>query len=491
MSLHHILKDSHLFKMNLKDNNAKNIIFYFSISFFFLLLIPRLFTFGLFLDGTIYASIARNMADEMGTFWKPFHPYYPNEIFPYHPPLGFWLQSWVYKIMGNSHLIDGIYGLICSVLMFFLMHQIWKNELKNQTDKLSGVWPSILILAFMPMVTWSFSNNMLENSLVVFSLLAVYLQSAGQYELPFRRPVYFLLSGVILAFGIIVKNPAVIFPLALPGIKWLVKKQKFSTAVFDTFYISFALIITLYLIFLPEEAKKFLTLYLDKQLVKSISGNAAGESGSSWMLLYYLLNELLVPFVIISIAAIFIKKRNSALIIKNRESLLFLLIGISASIPLILSSKYRKYYIVTSLPYYALSITLFFNPIFFYLEQKLKENEKLKKFFFKSSIAIFSGAIVVSLALIDYPVRYREFYNDFYKNKYLISDGIAIKYCDAKMSKDWGLMANMQRFFKATWVNPDTILLDKKYNCILPKNCAFLTPENFERFALYRCPKEN
>ncbi|MGQ3014586.1 MAG: hypothetical protein ACT6QS_12830, partial [Flavobacteriales bacterium] len=57
------------------------------------LLLPFLVTEGLFLDGLVYATVARNMAQGSGTFFIPLFEANMHVPFFEHPPLVFWLES--------------------------------------------------------------------------------------------------------------------------------------------------------------------------------------------------------------------------------------------------------------------------------------------------------------------------------------------------------------------------------------------------------------
>ena len=50
-------------------------------------------------DGIIYASIARHLAEGMGSVWFPYSMF-DEASFHHHPPLVFWLQSLFYSVFG-------------------------------------------------------------------------------------------------------------------------------------------------------------------------------------------------------------------------------------------------------------------------------------------------------------------------------------------------------------------------------------------------------
>src|ERR1700730_398988 len=73
----------------------------FTLAVFAAATVPRLMHRGMFVDGVTYASIARTLAEGRGRFWAPF---YTSTIYPQfheHLPLGFWLQSLWFRVLGD------------------------------------------------------------------------------------------------------------------------------------------------------------------------------------------------------------------------------------------------------------------------------------------------------------------------------------------------------------------------------------------------------
>ena len=76
--------------------------FYFIGGLFLLLVGPKLFADGMFLDGVTYAAISNNLAEGLGSFWKL---YYTATLYPEfyeHPPLALWLEGYLHFVFGSS-----------------------------------------------------------------------------------------------------------------------------------------------------------------------------------------------------------------------------------------------------------------------------------------------------------------------------------------------------------------------------------------------------
>ena len=67
------------------------------------LLLPSMATIGMFMDGTIYAAISRNLAEGVGTMWALHFSAGLFPVFREHPPLVFWLQSFFFRLLGDGY----------------------------------------------------------------------------------------------------------------------------------------------------------------------------------------------------------------------------------------------------------------------------------------------------------------------------------------------------------------------------------------------------
>ena len=93
-----------------------------------LAILPRLAHRGMFVDGVTYASIARNLAQGQGSFWSPFYTATIYPQFHEHPPLGFWLQSLWFRVLGDHLFVERLYavtiGLATAVLLAAIYRQL-------------------------------------------------------------------------------------------------------------------------------------------------------------------------------------------------------------------------------------------------------------------------------------------------------------------------------------------------------------------------------
>jgi 4-amino-4-deoxy-L-arabinose transferase-like glycosyltransferase len=128
-----------------------------------------LFTNTMFVDGLIYSTISHNLSLGIGSIWDLHFTKTMYNDFHEHPPLAMYIQSWFYPVFGESRLVDKIHSLTMIILHAFLIIQLWKTISKSKEIS----WVPVLLWVVTPVVFWSSSNNMLENTLSLFTTLSV------------------------------------------------------------------------------------------------------------------------------------------------------------------------------------------------------------------------------------------------------------------------------------------------------------------------------
>jgi 4-amino-4-deoxy-L-arabinose transferase-like glycosyltransferase len=236
----------------------------------------------------------------------------------------------------------------------------------------------------LPEIIWLAPNNMLESTMTVFILLAAYAYLKALFVGDFPIPWVILAGfGVILSF--LTKGPIGLFPLGIPLIHHLVYRKHNLTKILKYTFIPL-LIVTfgLTLILLNPLAYKLVSTFLDQQMLSGINGERelAEQTFGRFSILWYLFNGLL-PLIGIWIITILINYFNKGKVLvdnSNKKLSLFLfLIGIIGSIPIIVSRKQSAFYLVPSLPFYALAFATMIVPsINFYFKRYSLSPSKVK-----------------------------------------------------------------------------------------------------------------
>jgi 4-amino-4-deoxy-L-arabinose transferase-like glycosyltransferase len=341
---------------NLKQikNNSEFGFWLITISIFIGLIVPVLIREGMFMDGQQYACVAKNLANGKGSFWFPYlsstwwkagSPYFME-----HPPLVYGLQSIFFKIFNNSIYSERIYSFLTAIIHVTLISMIWKRIFHSQKH----AWYAVLLFLFMPIVSWAFQNNIMENTMSVFTLAAVLflLESLKHNQYSY---LFSLLAGLFVFLAFLSKGIPGLFPL-VAGIFYIITfkallRKKIITSQLIFFVVP--ILLTLILFQFPTSAES-LGFYLKERLLHRISGEPTVQN--RLFILKSLGLELAVPLLIVILIKAIFKNR-----LKPSEKsyfLFFLLIGLSASLPLLLTSVQRGFYLFASLPFFAISFAI-------------------------------------------------------------------------------------------------------------------------------------
>ena len=378
-----------------------NSILWMTLALWLLLLVPWVFTQGIFVDGLYYGTIARNWYFEGTGTWNfylsktQFQPFYS------HPPLAFWLQGAVFSIVGDVWYCDRLYSALMCIATGSAIFGIWSLFYRKQ-----NVWLPLLCWLLIPTVLWSYSNNILENTLTAACTWAVYwaLSAVKQEKYGYLRLVA---AGIFTFLGLMTKGPAAAFPLALPFLYFLCYRQKVSLMlIFSlllptiTVFLCFGL-----LLFFDTEAAAYFQVYWQIQVLGSLS-NRSASIGSHFFILYKLLEELLILSLLVVALLLYQNRRNNfrqaIQFFHNKQALLFLLIALSASLPILISPKQMGFYLLPSTPFWALATASLFHQN---IKQLLaKQYLAIKKL--STIVTLFLFRTTLSLSIFNYRSGY-------------------------------------------------------------------------------------
>jgi len=291
-------------------------------------------------DGVIYASIARHLAEGQGSFWFPYSMF--NEpAFHHHPPLALGLQSLLFSAFGHAFYVENLYQLSALLILIAMMLVLWKDS----TGSMNGGWVMLFLFFLMPVISFSFTNNFLENTVVVFTTGAVLCQMrsfGSNWWIP-----WLVCSALLILVAVLTKGPVGLFPLVTVIILGIVNQKAWRLVARSFVVLLLSFCIGAALIWSLPEARQSLTRYFEYQLIGTLEGTMPRGHDRLYML-RNLATTLLLP-VIIAVAVAWYRRVEF-----SRNSFAWLLIAFSASIPLLLSPRHFSQYIVPSLPFYAL-----------------------------------------------------------------------------------------------------------------------------------------
>ena len=441
----------------------KGTYFYIAIAGIFMLIICHSWlSYGMFMDGTIYATLSRNLSSGLGTFWQP---HLTNTLFPAffeHPPLAFGLEGILFRIFGDSRLVERFYSLLTVIITGMIIVSIWKLILK----KSSTGWLPLLFWMAMPTVTWASVNNMLENTLIIFICLSVLFYLKYQKS---NRIVFLFLAGLMLSFGFLTKGFVTFTPLSFPFFYWLfTRKSKFSSMVLNTVIILISAVLPLILLFLFTGAHEFFPKYIAMAFSKITTGATAD---SRLYIIYRLVMELLAAFGIILVLMVYCWK-NKLPFYNIRSGLIpssaFFSLGLAGVFPILATMDQSAYFLLLSFPFFAISLGLIVNPLIETLLERIDYNSNGYRLFKLFGVIGLSAGIILSVY----------FSEDFNRDKNMLKDMrvILVQLEEdstinilPEMYEEWSLHANYGRY-KNISLDPD---LNKKHEYLLIRTSLY------------------
>lgn len=332
----------------------------FSLSIACLLIIPILIQNGMFMDAVQYSVVSRNLAAGNGSFWNlQFDLYNIHDLpsFSEQPPLAFGIQSVFYYLIGDSIYTERIYTFICFLIAALLISKTWKTIFREQPDVKQYSWLPFLIWATLPIVFWSYRNNMLENTMTIFLLFsAIFIWKTMQ-----GNNVYFniILSSFFIFCATLTKGLPGLFTLSIPFLYFLVYKNiSFAKAAMFSFMMFFIItILYLSMFVLFKDSIPFYERYFLERTLTRIGGEINNEG--SVFIIIALLQQLIFPIIILLLSKIFFRKlKSSESPILTKHAIFFILLGLSGILPIMLTPVQKQFYMTPALPYLALGFSI-------------------------------------------------------------------------------------------------------------------------------------
>ena len=328
------------------------------------LILPVLVMEGIFMDGLLYATVSKNLANGYGSMWMLKYSHYgfaEHATFHEHPPLIFWMQSVYFKLFGNGMWVERFYSFSTAIAGAWLIVKNWKL-IFPQHFKSTG-WLPVLLWIIIPVGFWSYQNNMHENTLAIFALASTYFMLKAVH-LEQQKWTNLLLAACMIFCAGFAKGIPGLFTIAALFFHWLIfRKQSFIQMVLNSLILVIVPLLILFTILQIPAAKESLSIYFYDRLLGRI--DAAHTADSHFFILIRLVQEILPSLVLVGITLLVLKWRKVQLNIQSQHlkwALFFFLIGLSGSIPLMLTLVQKTFYFVGSLPFFGLSFACLLAP---------------------------------------------------------------------------------------------------------------------------------
>jgi 4-amino-4-deoxy-L-arabinose transferase-like glycosyltransferase len=409
---------------------------------FVILFIHPIFSDGMFFDGVVYASVAKNYAHGIGSFWQM--QYTGTLHTPYHeqPPFMFFLQACFFRLLGDSIYVERIYCFTFLLGTIALYTQLWKEV--NYTSK-SNYWLAMLLCLIVPVCSWAYQNNVEEVTMCFFDACAVLFLLKGCRKQQIR---FILLGSGFVFLASFCKGIQGLFPLMVPLLHYLAYRQfAFRRSVsYSILATSVPAIVYICFYYYPPAHLSY-SMYFERRLMGSFH-HQQDTTGSHFHLLYQLFCELL-PTLGVTFLLWLATRKKMHLPPANRKSiLLLLLIAITASFPLMITQEQRGFYLVTSLPYYCMALGV--------LAQESFEVLPLNRVSFKTIrvintilILLIATGIVLSALYYRIPKREKELIADIAIIKNVIPAGATVS-IPQSLFTSWHYHAYLMRYCGVT-----------------------------------------
>ncbi len=430
--------------------------------------LPQLIQDGMFMDGLLYTTVSKNLANGYGTFWFPRF----NETwivhglgsFHEHPPLIFGIQSLFFKVLGNSMYTERFYIFLtgCITAGFIILH--WRLIFKEERDIRKLSWLPVFFWILTPITFWTYRHNMQENTMVIFILASVFFALKGLLYKS-HTILHLIIAGLFIFAASLSKGLPGLFPLAIVMIYWCVYRDiSFPRAVLYSLILFLAPLAVYGALMLDHDAYASISFYLTERVLYRVSSSPTVTSRFYSIIR---LTEELLPVMLISaiLFAVFKKKIKSPQKSFYKSAVFFLLAGIAGSFPLSLTKVQKGFYLVPSIPFFALGFAIIVAPGISMLLNRLDINRKAFKTFFSISCVL----VIIAVSVLFFQAGKTSRHHDLIHDLHLIGEKIPDKIMITVPKPLWvntALQCYFMRYYNASldYKNQHLYLLIKKNN---------------------------
>lgn len=442
-----------------------------TISIFLLLILPWIIQDGMFMDGMIYATVARNLSLGIGSWWHLHLTDYLSPTYLDQPPLTIWITSFYFKLFGYSMYTERIYSFSAAIINLLLIRALWKKININRPEYQNYWWLPVLLWIIPPACFWSFTNNMEENTMSIFILSSLYFMiSAIQKQS--NRLISVLLMAVCIFLSAMCKGIQGTFTaIGFLAYALTIDRSYMRTAFKYTVSIVIALAICGLGLYLYTPATDYFIGYYHTRILNTFINPEMATTETRFYLLLRLLSEQITPILLcITILVLSVKyklKINSIAKLDNRKfALLFLLIALAGTLPLLVTAEQRRFYLVPTFPFYAMAFS------FLVIEHLTNLMERLNSTILQTIVKLFSFAIIIVTIILTITnfgtaKRDKEMLSDIYKIGKLVPQNSTIA-IDSELFRTWVLHLYFQRYYgislDATAENKNQVYFLKRKN---------------------------
>ncbi len=462
--------------------NKSYIFWVLTIAAILFLIVSQLIQDGFFMDGLLYTAVSKNLAAGIGTFWNPHFSKTVRSSFHEQPPLYFGLLAIFYKVYGTGMYVERLFMLVFLVITLVYIAKLWNKIFIIDKSLAVYNWLPVLFYISIPVCFWSYANHVEEVVMCAFVLPSIYYAYIALF-LNQKTILNLVISGIFVFLSSLTKGPQGLFPITCVVFYWIITKS-FSfkkIIVYSFILVGIPILIYATLILINQDVYLSLQEYFSNRFVKTFH-NVYATTNNRLEILVRLFTELL-PIILVSVAIkIFARKQNFNLQSpENKHKIWWLLsVGLSGSLPLAITTEQRGFYLVTSLPYFALAVSVWLAPTLSALLTKLNANNTSFKIFSYSSIIILIVSVGFCFSQLGNFKRDKAVLTDIYKIGTIIPAGEIVSTSNQTWA-EWNIQAYFVRYF---YISLDQGTEKRKYFISekrLPKN---LVPIGYQMYPI-------
>ncbi|MDO9184510.1 MAG: glycosyltransferase family 39 protein [Bacteroidia bacterium] len=400
----------------------------FTISAILVLTISQLIQDGVFMDGMLYISVSKNLADGLGTFWEPHYSLTYYTVFREQPPLYFGLLAAFYKIFGTSMYVERLFCFVCFTFTLIYIHRIWKTLFSDDEQINKNSWLPILFFISIPISFWSYSNHVEETVMTLFTTMSVYYLSKVLFK---KENVifYLILAGVCVFLSSLTKGIQGLFPITAVFSYWMVSNKDISfkkNILYSLILVGTPVLIYSILIFFNNHIYDVFKLYFENRLGMTFNNKTRFTTDNRFEIMFRLFTELIPMFILMLFIYLFSKKHKVVTLNKNAhftKITWLLLIGFSGSMPLMITLEQRGFYLLTTLPFFTMAGAAFLANRMGVLVEKINLAGNFYKYAKWITIILFLFSLTFTISKIGETKRDKKLLSDIYNIGKIIPHG--------------------------------------------------------------------
>lgn len=445
---------------------------------------------GMFMDGMIYTAVGKNLANGLGTFW---HPHFAKALMPvYHeqPPLMFGMEAVFFWLLGNSMYVERLYAFIMFLISGFLIHLIWRQWFINEKAVRNFSWFPLILWVIVPVVYWAVSNNVEENTMVAFVLASFYSIQRGVVQGKYTL-LWLLAAGLFILGAGLCKGVQGMFTVSVVFFYWLFfRRLTFIQMVKYSLVLIFPTVVFAVIAYLSPEIERSFQMYYTRRIVNTFINTGMATTQFRYYLAAQLFNELIPSLVVLLVVLVTgwkMKYRIPGFRSRLNDSIYLIFIGLSGSMPLLITLEQRRFYLVTAMPFFILAITIYAAPVLSDLMAQLKNESRGFRVYRWVVVVLLTGTLAFSLTGVGKTKRDAAMIGDVHLIGAVVGQGSLVS-IQASLFEEWALHAYFNRYYYVSLTTDSTSLyLIKNANdqVVSPETYDFINLPT-ERYKLYR-----